>query len=133
MIKSEKNGQIPFGKDWLKLLSGSEIFEHMATNITANATAGYVADTGSIESILILLVFLIAFALILGEVVDRVLAAWGGAVGMLLVGTYYNSLTWCTGGGHGGESGGCENNLFEAIDFNAVSYTHLTLPTILLV
>ena len=56
----------------------------MATNITTNAT-GYVADTGSIESILILLVFLIAFALILGEVVDRVLAAWGGAVGMLLV------------------------------------------------
>ena len=27
----------------------------MATNITTNATAGYVADTGSIESILILL------------------------------------------------------------------------------
>ena len=92
----------------------------MTTNITTNSTAGYVADTGSIESILILLVFLIAFALILGEVVDRVLAAWGGAVGMLLVGTYYNSLTWCTGGGHGGESGGCENNLFEAIDFNVI-------------
>ena len=93
----------------------------MATNITTNATAGYVADTGSIESILILLVFLIAFALILGEVVDRVLAAWGGAVGMLLVGTYYNSLTWCTGGGHGGDDhGGCHNNLFEAIDFNVI-------------
>ena len=93
----------------------------MATNITTNATAGYVADIGSIESILILLVFLIAFALILGEVVDRVLAAWGGAVGMLLVGTYYNSLTWCTGGGHGGDDhGGCHNNLFEAIDFNVI-------------
>ena len=92
----------------------------MATNITTNATAGYVADTGSIESILILLVFLIAFALILGEVVDRVLAAWGGAVGMLLIGTYYNSLTWCTSGGHGRDDGGCHNNLFEAIDFNVI-------------
>ena len=79
-----------------------------------------VTDTGSIEAILILLVFLIAFALILGEIVDRVLAAWGGAVGMLLVGTYYNSLTWCTGGGHGGEGAVCQNNLFEAIDFNVI-------------
>ena len=84
------------------------------------ATSGYVADTGSIEAILILLVFLIAFALILGEIVDRVLAAWGGAVGMLLVGTYYNSLTWCTGGGHGEAGAVCENNLFEAIDFNVI-------------
>ena len=92
----------------------------MATDTTANATAEYVADTGSIEAILILLVFLIAFALILGEVVDRVLAAWGGAVGMLLVGTYFNSLTWCTGGGHGGEGAVCQNNLFEAIDFNVI-------------
>ena len=64
--------------------------------------------------------FLIAFALILGEIVDRVLAAWGGAVGMLLVGTYYNSLTWCTGGGHGEAGAVCENNLFEAIDFNVI-------------
>ena len=79
-----------------------------------------VTDTGSIEAILILLVFLVAFALILGEIVDRVLAAWGGAVGMLLVGTYYNSLTWCTGGGHGGEGAVCQNNLFEAIDFNVI-------------
>jgi len=63
---------------------------------------------------------LIAFALILGEIVDRVLAAWGGAVGMLLVGTYYNSLTWCTGGGHGEAGAVCENNLFEAIDFNVI-------------
>ena len=86
---------------------------------TESAT-DYVADTGSIEAILILLVFLIAFALILGEIVDRVLAAWGGAVGMLLVGTYYNSLTWCTGGGHGGEGAVCQNNLFEAIDFNVI-------------
>ena len=70
----------------------------------------------SIEAILILLIFIIAFALILGEVVDRVLAAWGGAVGMLLVGTYYQALTWCTGG-HGDV---CENNLFEAIDFNVI-------------
>jgi len=85
-----------------------------------NATADYAADTGSIEAILILLVFLIAFALILGEVVDRVLAAWGGAVGMLLVGTYYNALTWCTGGGHGEEGAVCQNNLFEAIDFNVI-------------
>jgi Na+/H+ antiporter NhaD/arsenite permease-like protein len=73
----------------------------------------------SIEAILILLIFIIAFALILGEIVDRVLAAWGGAVGMLLVGTYYQALTWCTGGGHGGGDG-CENNLFEAIDFNVI-------------
>ena len=71
--------------------------------MATESTTDYVADTGSIEAILILLVFLIAFALILGEIVDRVLAAWGGAVGMLLVGTYYNSLTWCTGGGHGGK------------------------------
>ena len=88
--------------------------------MVTNATADYVADTGSIEAILILLVFLIAFALILGEVVDRVLAAWGGAVGMLLVGTYYNALTWCTGGGHGEEGAVCQNNLFEAIDFNVI-------------
>lgn len=88
--------------------------------MSANATSDYIADTGSIEAILVLLVFLIAFALILGEVVDRVLAAWGGAVGMLLVGTYFNSLTWCTGGGHGGEGSICQNNLFEAIDFNVI-------------
>jgi len=88
--------------------------------MSTDATSSYVADTGSIEAILILLVFLIAFALILGEIVDRVLAAWGGAVGMLLVGTYYNSLTWCTGGGHGEAGAVCENNLFEAIDFNVI-------------
>ena len=88
--------------------------------MSTNASSDYIADTGSIEAILVLLVFLIAFALILGEVVDRVLAAWGGAVGMLLVGTYYNSLTWCTGGGHGGEGSICQNNLFEAIDFNVI-------------
>ena len=88
--------------------------------MSTNATTDYVADTGSIEAILILLVFLIAFALILGEIVDRVLAAWGGAVGMLLVGTYYNSLTWCTGVGHGEAGAVCQNNLFEAIDFNVI-------------
>ena len=88
--------------------------------MSTDATSRYVADTGSIEAILILLVFLIAFAIILGEIVDRVLAAWGGAVGMLLVGTYYNSLTWCTGGGHGEAGAVCENNLFEAIDFNVI-------------
>ena len=88
--------------------------------MAAESTTDYVADTGSIEAILILLVFLIAFALILGEIVDRVLAAWGGAVGMLLIGTYYNSLTWCTGGGHGEEGAVCQNNLFEAIDFNVI-------------
>ena len=88
--------------------------------MSTDASSSYVADTGSIEAILILLVFLIAFALILGEIVDRVLAAWGGAVGMLLVGTYYNSLTWCTGGGHGEAGAVCENNLFEAIDFNVI-------------
>ena len=92
----------------------------MATDTSTNATADYVADTGSIEAILILLVFLIAFALILGEVVDRVLAAWGGAVGMLLVGTFFESLTWCTGGGHGEAGAVCQNNLFEAIDFNVI-------------
>ncbi len=74
----------------------------------------------SIDAILILVVFLIAFALILGEIVDRVLAAWGGAVAMLLIGTYYETLTWCTGGGHGGGHGACENNLFDAIDFNVI-------------
>ena len=88
--------------------------------MSTNATSDYIADTGSIEAILVLLVFLIAFALILGEIVDRVLAAWGGAVGMLLVGTYYNSLTWCTGGGHGEAGAVCQNNLFEAIDFNVI-------------
>ena len=88
--------------------------------MSTNSTSDYIADTGSIEAILVLLVFLIAFALILGEVVDRVLAAWGGAVGMLLVGTYYNSLTWCTGGGHGEAGAVCQNNLFEAIDFNVI-------------
>ena len=88
--------------------------------MSANATSDYVADTGSIEAILILLVFLIAFALILGEIVDRVLAAWGGAVGMLLVGTFFESLTWCTGGGHGEAGAVCQNNLFEAIDFNVI-------------
>ena len=88
--------------------------------MATESTTDYVADTGSIEAILILLVFLVAFALILGEIVDRVLAAWGGAVGMLLVGTYYNSLTWCTGGGHGEAGAVCENNLFEAIDFNVI-------------
>jgi len=88
--------------------------------MSTNGTSDYIADTGSIEAILVLLVFLIAFALILGEIVDRVLAAWGGAVGMLLVGTYYNSLTWCTGGGHGEAGAVCQNNLFEAIDFNVI-------------
>jgi Na+/H+ antiporter NhaD/arsenite permease-like protein len=88
--------------------------------MSTDSTSSYVADTGSIEAILILLVFLIAFALILGEIVDRVLAAWGGAVGMLLIGTYYNSLTWCTGGGHGEAGAVCENNLFNAIDFNVI-------------
>jgi len=88
--------------------------------MATESTTDYVADTGSIEAILILLIFLVAFALILGEIVDRVLAAWGGAVGMLLVGTYYNSLTWCTGGGHGEEGAVCQNNLFEAIDFNVI-------------
>jgi len=88
--------------------------------MSTSSTTDYVADTGSIEAILVLFVFIIAFALILGEVVDRVLAAWGGAVGMLLVGTYYKSLSWCTGGGHGSEGGGCENNLFDAIDFNVI-------------
>ena len=88
--------------------------------MATESTTDYVADTGSIEAILILLIFLVAFALILGEIVDRVLAAWGGAVGMLLVGTYYNSLTWCTGGGHGEAGAVCQNNLFEAIDFNVI-------------
>ena len=36
-------------------------------NMSTDATSSYVADTGSIEAILILLVFLIAFALILGK------------------------------------------------------------------
>jgi len=74
----------------------------------------------TIDALLILLIFVIAFALILGEIVDRTLAAWGGAVGMLLIGKFYGTLNWCTGGGHGGEGDGCENNLFNSIDFNVI-------------
>ena len=51
----------------------------------------------SIDAILILLIFVVAFVLILGEFVHRTLAAWGGALAMLIVGYSYGSLSWCSG------------------------------------
>ncbi len=68
------------------------------------------------DAILVLLIFIIAFALILGEFVHRTLAAWGGALLMLVVGKIYGTLDWCSG--HGSQD--CNNNLFTAIDFNVI-------------
>ncbi len=51
----------------------------------------------SIDALLILVIFVIAFVLILGEYVHRTLAAWGGALTMLIVGYSYGSLSWCSG------------------------------------
>ena len=70
----------------------------------------------TIDAILILIIFVIAFVLILGEFVHRTLAAWAGAVAMLIVGKMYGTLDWCSG--HG--SNHCEHNLFTAIDFNVI-------------
>ena len=70
----------------------------------------------SIDALLILLIFIVAFVLILGEFVHRSLAAWGGAVAMLIIGKIYGSLDWCSG--HGSDH--CEHNLFSAIDFNVI-------------
>ena len=53
----------------------------------------------SIDAILILIIFIIAFVLILGEFVHRTLAAWGGAVAMLIIGKMYGTLDWCSGHG----------------------------------
>ena len=39
--------------------------------MATESTTDYVTDTGSIEAILILLVFLVAFALILGEILKE--------------------------------------------------------------
>ena len=86
----------------------------------------------SIAALLILVIFVIAFVLILGEYVHRTLAAWGGALSMLIVGYSYGSLSWCSGHLFGfkedkGMEGHyyaikheCENNLFTAIDFNVI-------------
>ena len=86
----------------------------------------------AIDALLILLIFVIAFVLILGEYVHRTLAAWGGALAMLIVGYSYGSLSWCSGHLFGfkedkGMEGHyyaikheCENNLFTAIDFNVI-------------
>ena len=70
----------------------------------------------TIDAILILIIFVIAFVLILGEFVHRTLAAWAGAVAMLIVGKMYGTLDWCSG--HGNSN--CEHNLFTAIDFNVI-------------
>ena len=70
----------------------------------------------SIDAILILIIFIVAFVLILGEFVHRTLAAWGGAVAMLIIGKIYGTLDWCSG--HGSDH--CEHNLFTAIDFNVI-------------
>ncbi|MEE3276265.1 MAG: SLC13 family permease, partial [Candidatus Thermoplasmatota archaeon] len=70
----------------------------------------------TLAATLILLIFIVAFVLILGEFVHRTLAAWGGAVAMLIVGKIYGTLDWCSG--HG--SNHCEHNLFSAIDFNVI-------------
>lgn len=87
------------------------------TTETSNMTAEAMAmDITSTDAILVLLIFIVAFILILGEYVHRTLAAWGGAVAMLLVGLYYESLSWCSG--HG--DGACVNNLFAEIDFNVI-------------
>ena len=56
----------------------------------------------AIDALLILLIFVIAFVLILGEYVHRTLAAWGGALAMLIVGysyKYIGTLYICTGFG----------------------------------
>ena len=83
----------------------------------------------NIDEILNLLIFIIAFVLILGEYVHRTLAAWGGAVAMFIVGIKYKSLTWCSGNSYEEESKDsaifilkeeCEHNLFTAIDFNVI-------------
>ena len=68
------------------------------------------------DAILVLLIFIISFVLILGEYVHRTLAAWGGALLMLVVGKIYGTLDWCSG--HGSQD--CNNNLFTAIDFNVI-------------
>ena len=86
----------------------------------------------SIDALLILVIFVIAFVLILGEYVHRTLAAWGGALTMLIVGYSYGSLSWCSGhlfgfkenkeieGPYYAIKHECENNLFTAIDFNVI-------------
>ncbi len=45
----------------------------------------------TLAATLILLIFIVAFVLILGEFVHRTLAAWGGAVAMLIVGKIYGT------------------------------------------
>ena len=67
----------------------------------------------TLAATLILLIFIIAFVLILGEFVHRTTAAWIGAVAMLIVGKLTGTLDWCT-------HGECEGNLFAAIEFNVI-------------
>jgi Na+/H+ antiporter NhaD/arsenite permease-like protein len=67
----------------------------------------------TLAAALILLIFIIAFVLILGEFVHRTTAAWMGAVAMLAVGKLTGTLDWCT-------DGECEGNLFAAIEFNVI-------------
>ncbi len=70
----------------------------------------------TLAATLILLIFIVAFVLILGEFVHRTLAAWGGAVAMLIVGKIYGTLDWCSG--HG--SNHCEHNFLSSIYFNVI-------------
>ena len=67
----------------------------------------------TLAAALILLIFIIAFVLILGEFVHRTTAAWMGAVAMLIIGKLTGTLDWCT-------HGECEGNLFAAIEFNVI-------------
>ena len=67
----------------------------------------------TLAAALILLIFIMAFVLILGEFVHRTTAAWMGAVAMLAVGKLTGTLDWCT-------HGECEGNLFAAIEFNVI-------------
>ena len=67
----------------------------------------------TLAAALILLIFIIAFVLILGEFVHRTTAAWMGAVAMLAIGKLTGTLDWCT-------HGECEGNLFAAIEFNVI-------------
>ena len=48
----------------------------------------------TLAATLILLIFIIAFVLILGEFVHRTSAAWIGAVAMLIVGKLTGTLDW---------------------------------------
>ena len=72
----------------------------------------------TLTAALILLIFIIAFVLILGEFVHRTTAAWMGAVAMLAIGKLTGTLDWCTHGESCASAG--EGNLFAAIEFNVI-------------